>query len=295
MRQLFDRLTYFTPDGVEYSLAPPVWTLQEDGYGMSPIEYVTQRGPFQHGETVLAAWLRPRTIDVIVRIQGCTRIEYWNIRRTLIDMFRPNRTPTLQPGILRKYMANGLVREWFVFPGGGLSFPSHDPNQWDEYSIRDLIRFTCYDPVARDPVPKSVVFTLGGGSAQFPLQFPFTITGGGSGDTKTVVSNGTWDTFPSISIIGPASSVIITNLTTNEHIALSYNIPASHTVAMNLAYGAKSIMLDDTTNLVGFITPDSDIGTFHLRPGSNSVQVIASGTTAATQTALTWFDKDIGV
>ena len=57
-----DRITYITPDGVEYMLSPPVWVLQEDGFGMPPIEYVTQRGPLQHGETVKNLFLRPRTI-----------------------------------------------------------------------------------------------------------------------------------------------------------------------------------------------------------------------------------------
>lgn len=276
-------------------LSPPVYVMQEDGFGMAPLEYVTQRGPQQHGETVLAMWLRPRTIDLIVRKNGCSRSEFWSIRQTLMNIMRPNRMPTPTPGILRKYMADGRVREWFVYTTGGLSLSSHDPNQWDEYSVRDSIRFTCFDPVARDPTPKSATFISSGTVATFPLTFPLTIAAITPGAGMNTMSFGTWDTYPTIVINGPASGVIISNLTTDERIELSYPIPSGRVVTVDLAYGRKSVVLDDGTNLIGYLTPESDIGTFHLKPGSNNIQVYASGTSSITSTTLTWYDKDIGV
>lgn len=290
-----DRLTYITPDGIEYMLSEPVWVLQEDGLGMPPMEYVTQRGPFQDGETVKAVFLRPRTIQLVVRRNGCSRAEYWNLRNQLLDILRP-RGLRVTPGTLRKYLANGGVREFAVFPSEGPGFPSHPSTSWDQWSIQDTVRFTCYDPVARDPTQQTKLFVSSGGtSGTFPITFPLSIASFSSAGATPIKNVGTWDSFPVIVINGPATGPQVTNVTTGEKIVLSYVVPSGHSVTIDLAFGDKTVKLDDGTNLIGFVTPDSDLGTFHLQPGDNNVQVFATGTSVVTSIVVNWFTRYIGI
>lgn len=299
-QQTLDRLTYITPDGVEYMLSSPLFVLQEDGYGMPPLEYVTQRGPFQDGESVKAVFLRPRTVQLVIRRNGCSRAEYWNIRNTLLDILRPRRSNPITgvaispstPGILRKYLANGAIRELFAFPSEGPGFPSHGPETWDEYSVQDTLRFTCYDPVARDPKLQSAAFVSSGSITTFPITFPLTIASFGS--NTLIKTDGTWDTFPTIVINGPLTGATIVNTTTGERIALGYTIPAGHVVTFDLGFGRKTVTLDDGTNLIGYVTADSDLGTFHLQPGNNNMQVFGTGTSGTSSITLQWYKRYIG-
>ena len=65
-------LKYIAPDGAEYEFHVPSfvgrWVINQSGWGTPPIEHVTERGPFQHGETVKDYFLRPRTIQLLIRL-----------------------------------------------------------------------------------------------------------------------------------------------------------------------------------------------------------------------------------
>lgn len=291
--QIFDRLTYITPDGVEYMLSSPTFVLQEDGLAMPPIEWITQRGPAQHGETLKGFFLRPRIIQMVVRREGCSRDDYWRLRGQLMDMLRPNRTTNPTPGILRKYTSLGQIREYDVYATEGPGFPSHDPDHWDQWAIHDTLRFTAYDPAARDPTVHALSFVSGGVVGSFPITFPWQIASFGS--SAPVTYNGTWLSYPTIIINGPMTSPLIRNLTTNELIQLNYAVGSGRTVTIDLRYGFKSITLDDGTNLIGFASSDSDLGTFHLQPGPNTFQIFGTGTSAVSSVQLSWFERFIGV
>jgi Phage tail protein. len=292
-----DRALYIAPNGQQYSFAPPTFIIQEDGaLGTAPIEYVTQRGPFQHGESVKAFFLRPRTIQVIVRRQGISRNDYHTLRAQIMNILAPNTIDgQLRPGIFRKYLSNGVVREYEVFVTEGPSFPSHPPDSWDEWSIRDTIRFTAYDPVARDPAIQGVQYTVPlstGGT--FPLTFPIQMASFGIAATA-INYVGNWLSYPTIYITGPVFSPSIINQTTGEQIVLAYSIPMGFTVIIDLSYGQKSVVRNDGVSLIGYITNDSDLGTFHLAPGVNQIQVLGTGTSpGSTSILVQWYNRYLG-
>ena len=290
-----ERLVYITPDDVEFMLSAPWYVMQEDGFGMPPLEFVTQRGPFQHGETVKDIWVRPKVMQLMIRRSATSRTEYQNLRMHLINTLRFNRGPGHgpTPGRLRKYLANGRVVEWQVYASEGPGFPSHDPNIWDQWSIQDSIRFTAYDPIARDPRLKSVAYGSTGVVGLFPITFPFQIASFGT--SSPINYAGTWDTFPRIVLNGPLTGPIIRNLATDEKLSFTYSIPTGRTVTIDLEYGRKTVTLDDGTNLVGYMTSDSDVGSFHLQPGTNTLQIFATGTSGGSSVMLFWFDRYLGV
>ena len=80
-------------------------------FGLPPIRFITQRGPFQDGETPLDMRLDPRVIQVEVVNYLCNRTEFWTTRNELLDMLRPNRafsaTGTYRPLIYRKRLPGG--------------------------------------------------------------------------------------------------------------------------------------------------------------------------------------------
>src|SRR5688572_21537598 len=105
---------YIGADGNVYPLHVPApigkWAISQSGWGTPPIEYVTQRGPFQHGETVIDYFLRPRVVQLLIRQQFCNRDDYWTGRAALLNGIRPNRqlTPTaILPGTLRRTLSDG--------------------------------------------------------------------------------------------------------------------------------------------------------------------------------------------
>jgi len=80
-------------------------------FGLPPIRFITQRGPFQDGETPLDIRLDPRVIQVEVANYLCNRTEFWTTRNELLDLIRPNRAfaadGTYRPLIYRKRLPGG--------------------------------------------------------------------------------------------------------------------------------------------------------------------------------------------
>jgi len=81
-------------------------------FGMPPIRFITQRGPFQDGETPLDMRLDPRVLQIAIADYLCNRTDFWTRRNELIDMLRPNRafsaaSSTFNPLVYRKLLPGG--------------------------------------------------------------------------------------------------------------------------------------------------------------------------------------------
>ena len=141
---------YISPDGVTYRLngVAGKFVLSHTGLGMPPIDYVTQRGPFQHGVTPLGFRLGPRYIQYTIRQQACSRDGYWDLRSALIDSLRPNRqvVSPFTPGTLRKILPDGSYRDINVLFDSGLVYSPRSLDKWDEWGITDTIRLVAHDP-----------------------------------------------------------------------------------------------------------------------------------------------------
>lgn len=293
-----ERTLYITQDSTVYELhIPPGRALIHDtGTGMPEIEYVTQRGPFQDGETVKDYFLRPRMVELRYRRNCCSREEYWECRAELLDILRPNRGATgtirLPQGTLRKILPDGSKRDLTVCIQQGPKFEAQRNSEWDSWSIDEILRFIAYNPIYFDPDGRSQSFGQGG-ALTFPITFPIVFSS--FGNTVTLMYEGSWIEYPVIVITGPLTATSIVNLTTGESIGFNYNVPAGRTVTIDLSYGVKSVTLDDGTNLIGAITSSSDFATFHLQPGSNIVQVFGSGAGAGTALTINWLSRYIGI
>ena len=116
---------------------------------------------------------------------------------------------------------------------------------------------------------------------------------------------GTWDAFPSISVTGPWDNFTITNGATLETLDFGYNIDSGETVVFDLAYGTKSVTNQNGTNLIGSLSTDSDLATFHLATDSEVTTQLADGINPMTVTGtnldensaliLEWYTRYIGI
>lgn len=304
MKEEFD--IYIAPDGEEFSLNDwnGTWILGGDGFGMPPIEYKTSHGPFQHGETPIDFFLRPRIIQYQFRIQECNRLRYFNLRNKCLNYLRPNRqlVNTFQTGTLRKILSDGRKRDIRVFIEEGPTFPFTN-DSWDEWGSMNTLRFIAFDPTFYDPTSASASFTLTPiTNLVFPITFPIAFGTTTIDNTVSITYPGTWHDYPTITLVGPLAGIIITNETIDEKIHLSYSIPTGRTVTINLAYGEKTVEDDLGNNLIGSISSDSDLATFRIVPdpeapgGINAIRALGAGVLAgSTQISISYNVRYIGI
>lgn len=249
-----ERLVYIRPDGVKYRLhAPPNKVIMsEEGFGLPPLEYVVDRAPFQHGDTVRSFHLNPRPVQLVVLHNFCSRAEYWDGRASLLDAIRPNRVTDFQvptTGKLLYYLANGQKRQLDVLLDSG---PGFAPPQggWREWSFTEVLRFTAHDPAWYDPTVQVTSFA-GSTPATFPMTFPVTFTS--FGKQASVAYLGTWIEYPSFTVVGPISGLRIHNETTDKQLQLAYSLPAGLSLTITLQ-GIKSVEQSDGVNLLNYLT-----------------------------------------
>ncbi len=302
-------IIYITPDGREYNLITPHdpgrHVLSFQGLGTPPIEYVTQRGPFQDGETVRDFFLRPRTVQILERQNFCDRDAWWNGRSDILNELRPNRQTTpdgVTPGRLRFFRTDGTARDLRVFIATGPVFEPRVSNQWDEWSFQELLRFIAHDPILFSTTQTVSAFVIAlDADLVFPITFPISFGAGLVDDTLNITYDGTWETFPIITIVGPIKLPRIDNNTTGEKLEFTLDIAVGQTVTIDLTEGVKTVVDQTGLNLIGGLTTDSDLGSFHIAPdpeatnGLNVIRLRGSEPTGATSVSLSFFVRYFGM
>ncbi len=309
-RDIGEFTSYITPDGEVYPFDVPStegrWLLTQSGWGTPPINYITQRGPSQHGETVRDFFLRPRLIQLLIRQQFCDRDDYWSGRAGLLDAIRPNRqlTPTAsEPGQLRRITSDGSIRDLNVFLTEGPRFRLREPGKWDEWAFQEVLRFIAHDPVIFDPTRVDIVLGFDeDANLVFPIVFPIVFGDDDIDDTVNVAYTGTWETFPVIVVTGPLNDFKIVNNDTGEEIEVTFDIAPGDSLTIDLRYGFKTIVDGSGINRIGALTAESDLATWHIAPdpeapgGINSLTV--TGTNAhpgTTQVEVRYFTRYFGI
>jgi hypothetical protein len=274
-----ERLVYITAAGVPYVLhAPPNRVVTaEEGFGTPPMEYVVDRAPFQHGDTVRDFHLAPRPIQLVVLHNFRSRTEYWAGRAVLLSTVQPD--ALLRPGSLLKYQAGGSKRQLDVYLESG---PGFVPPQggWREWSFSEAMRFIAHDPVWYDPRRQETVFDATGTTAF----------------ERDVVYGGTWPEQPSFVVTGPVDGLELHNHTNGALLSLpAYSLAAGRSLTVQLR-GDKSIRLDDNTNLMPYLSVTSDLTGWQLAPGvTNTIHVHGTSTTGATSVLMHWYNRYFGI
>lgn len=315
-RRSVEFTSYISPDGEEYLFDDRLhkFLMSIEGEGMPPIEYITQQGPNQHGETVIDFRLNTRVVQLIHRSNGNDRLDYWDNRALLIDILRPNRNPpgVFNVGKLERKLPNGDRRRLDCFIQQGPVFTPRSPSQWDEYGFTESLRFIAHDPTFYDPVQQCYQWTLG---FQDELIFPFTFRKGTDGNgllfaTDVIDSDisisyqGTWRAYPTIEITGPLSTPTIEHVELGSRIKLNYIVSSGEVVTITTAHGNKTVQNDSGVNLIGTVDEDTvaDLTEFYIAPnpevpgGTNTINVTgASAESGTTAVELAFYTRFIGI
>lgn len=298
---------FITPDGVIYNLdgiTDRALIRSVDGQGMPPIEYQTQRGPQQHGETVIGYRLRPRILQMVYRRNGANRQDYWDNRSDLLDVLRPNRMTIggrPKAGTLRKILPDQSLRDIDVVIEQGPDFqPSGD--EWDEWSFQEALRLVAHDPTFYDPTVSSLdVSTAANSDLVFPITFPITFGSSIYSVSQNITYAGTWLAYPIITLTGPLLAFVLDNATTGEHLEIIHALADGESMEIDLRYGYKTVEDNSGNNLIGSVSSDSDLGTFHIEAdplaagGVNQLDFYFSGIGGNTTASLTFNPRYIGI
>lgn len=282
----------------------PMHLVQIQGLAMPPLEHRTVRSPFQHGETYLGFSLRPRVVTVSLALRQCTRLELWQLRQDLISLINPL-VGTLR---IRAEFRNGTIYELHDVAYDS-QFEMGTDGMTGPYTQNIAARFIAYDPVwwyypMNQAGPSlTIVNDLVFGDVDPPSTMIFPITFGAVhiDETQNVVNSGNWMAFPVFTLTGPMYYPLIENLTTDEKLQLNYAIADGEIVTITTAFGNKTVISDLSGNLIGYLSTDSDLATFHLDPGPiatngvNTLSFFGGNADAGSSILVQWFDRFLGL
>jgi len=302
MFKLDETIVLHTSDGRVYPLhTPPARTvLQDEGLGMPPIEYVTDRAPFQNGATLRTFSIAPRVIQLVIMHNYCSRADYWEGRNQLLNILRPMSFPSPPPpSVLIYNMGRGRRRALSVHIESGPGFSPKDG--WQEWSFTEALKFVAYDPIWFDPSRKSQTLLPVAPTTDliFPARFPIVFSES-AGMLSQIDYGGTWIEYPTVSVSGPITGFSLENTTFGQSIGLSDPIPEGYTVTFEL-HGIKTVTGSDGANWLNRVAPDSELATFALRPapaapnGVNTFHIGGTGTNARTNVVVSYFERYIGI
>ena len=315
-----------TSYGDRIVLEMPRQMVTATGLAMPPLDHRTQRSPFQDGETFLGYSLRPRPVQFAIHMRGCNRLDMWEMRRN----FQYYINPIVGPLRIQVRFRDGKIFELHNVMYDAQFDVGTDGQPGP--AVQDFaVRFMAFDPVwyehpanstsATTQVLEELLFReegdVGGFGIKFPLSFPISFSGtpfsSGNGITfpiifgevyidqeLTIITDGNYRSYPTITLTGPLLTPKIENLTTGEKLELNYKILTGETVIITTEFGNKTVK-KGTQSLLGFLTTDSDLATFHIDPhpiatnGENIFSFIAYECSPASGITVEWYDRFIGI
>lgn len=267
--QYSDLIHIATADGNELFFGDQdVKLLAYGNLGASPTNFITRKGYKQNSVTEVDFLLQPRTISVeLWRSPACDRQTYWDNRAALHEFLRPNRNGPLT---FTLRTPNGDLRSIIVRADPGMVFPPQSNN--NNWNLQETFDFIAFDPTFFNAAQALLTLTA---ASQLQLIFPITfpITFGTSDEflsTGVINYEGTWKSYPTITLTGPYTRAVIVNVTTGVTIFMSVAILAGEQRIINLTPGQQSITdangnnkfsdLGVGTNLINFaLLPDPEV------------------------------------
>lgn len=263
--KLQEEIKFIRSDGVIFHLqALPERVLYDmSGWGKPDSEFQTRRGPFQHGDTPISLRLNPRRVSFHIHHKNCNRANWHTYRDTLLNQMGHNNASPNAPvagTLIWKYPDEDdkpVSRALDCFLEGGLVFEPQGAN----FNISETLDFVAHNPIVYDPTQQTDTLPWPTNRLVFPTCFPF-VTCAYFG-SMSITYTGTWETFPTIEIDGPAVDISILNWSTGHEIKLDYSVSLGETVTIELKHDTKSIYNNYGEDLL-YTLVDSDLGQFSI-------------------------------
>ena len=303
-----------------------------DGLGYE-VRRLSQRGPFQKGDTDLGFAHDARLLTLVWDLQQGSPADLWTLRAELMGVFRPR---TGDPAQLIFTFPNGDRRACDMNLDGTFNYSPSDRRDARTQSIAAVLK-SDNDPRLYDPIRKQVEFNLLDFISGWEIEetgettadgWNIEETGQTTGDgwnigVSTINKIGTISygngyvyadvEYPVIRIFGPITSPKVENLTTGEVLDFSANgglsLSLGQWVEIDLRYRSGKTAVDQDGNSVDqYLTTDSDLATWHLSyntelldaalgtrsTGDNQIRVTGGGANLSTRVQVLYYDRYLG-
>jgi hypothetical protein len=263
--------------------------LGDQGFGMAPMHRITQRGPMQQGDSDVDFRLDPRILQLPLFVNATSIDEYYTARGRLLSVFSPSNVT----GRIT-VTTSAFVRTIDVKVLGGMSFDT-DPKVG--YGLRAVIQLRADDPTWYDAEPHTIAATSGiaGTPTAYPVIYPRTYGTANINATTTYTYDGTWLAYPVITALGPITGLVITNNTTAQVITTTGSIAAGRTYTYDLRYGRKTVYDDLGNNQIATVAASSNLATWAIVVGTNSISITASSSAAPAEVDITYNTRFVGI
>jgi phage-related protein len=193
--------------------------------------------------------------------------------------------PTRGIGRLRVIAPGGDSREIFCRVSSGLGISEVLGEDSAFYAQRISATFIAHDPYWYAVGDTAIVYTGDVAVATFFPFFPLRLSASAVFANDNSINNpGDLEAWPVWTIAGPASNIVLSNLTTSESITLNTAIVSGSTISIDTRPGAKTVLADDGTSLFPLMTPTSSL--FSLARGDNHIQIAMDSTTSTSSVRL---------
>ena len=266
-------------------------------WGLPPTTRITQRGPFQDGDTDIDYRINPRIFSLPIVIEANTIDEHMNARNMLMKVFPP--TNRIQ-NLLIDWDSETQRRIIEVRVVGGLSL---DTDARD-FNVRTVVQLRAADPTWSDSIQfeQVLTYTIFGTPTPYPKPYPVPYGAAGVNNIFNFYYDGSWISRPILVCDGPLSDLTITD-TKGNIIRFSDTIPAFNRVIIDLKSGNPTVTLNDDTNAFGMLAIESNLVNWALYPvpdaadidGLNVISVSATGADGNSRVTMQYITRYIGV
>jgi hypothetical protein len=257
---------YYWRSGTGYEINLSAWPYQvvsEDGLGGPETEMYSHVVPLQDGSLYLGNRRLMRRFTIGLEIMGHSDVEVEEARQDLLAALNG------QWGLGAFGRDRGGVRrEVYCLP---VNPPRFQAGLGDDLGFRDVVEFAAPDFAFYDPAERSVAASLDT-QTDLVLAMTFSIRFGSSVIAASPIATvyGDQPVYPIITLTGPLTVPVVRNLTTGEVLDFAGGgglvLAAGESAEVDCRPGFKTVTKNDGTNLVPYLTTDSDLVTFHLAP-----------------------------
>jgi hypothetical protein len=280
-------LTYVNVIGEKATFGggPPYILEHVKGLGRPDVTFRTSRGAFQQGDTLWRVDLNPRFVEFSFHIQGKSRADMYEKREALAGLLSVSRT--YSGGTQGKLTYRNDHGAWWIYavPDGP------DPEtRFNDWMVQCKMAFRCANPYWTSEQEGILSLLMGEKDLVLPFISPFVL--GIRKFLGDAINPGHIDAPLKIEISGAADTPTLINHTTGAQLKVVRKIPTEHKLAIDTDPGRLSVKLraPDGAEEPAFhyLSLDSSIARFTLRPGSNQIELCPSYPRASSRAELKW-------
>lgn len=288
------KLTYINllGDAVVFGSEPPYILERVRGLGKPDYKLAASRGAYQHGETPYGLLLEPRYVDLRFHIRGRDRAELYELREGLMAaLASPRAFDGSRQGRLVYQNDHGT---WWTYaiPEGP------DPDQRvEDWLLSARMGFRCPAPHWIAEASCALTMAMSDGAFELPFRFPVRL--GTRGFSGEAVNAGQVASPPRIEIAGSGETPALINHTTGARLAVSRAIATGDLLVIDTDPEALSVVIRtaDGREIAAhsYLSLDSTLIDFALRPGVNALEYKPSVPSAASRVGIYWGTRMEGV